>query len=188
MTYLSSFIWINVIFGSLVLLSYIVGISQFPEFRETLWGGVQGVLRERFIISMLFAALGYLTFCSFIIYFYISNGDNFKEFNFLTSFNVSQGLNFSVFIFLFFAAIWMPTLILFLQSSNSLFLYISNFSLWMTALGTIFILLLTSYGFLNLNSDFKGSIFSYFTLIGLIQVVSHCLILDGIIFVIKFPR
>ncbi len=188
MTYLSSFIWINVIFGSLVLLSYIVGISQFPEFRETLWGGVQGVLRERFIVSMLFAALGYLIFCSFIIYFYISNGDNFKEFNFLTSFNVSQGLNFSVFIFLFFAAIWMPTLILYLQSSNSIFLYVSNASLWITAFASILLLFFTSYGFVNITSDLKESIFSYLTLLGLIQVVSHCLILDGIIFVIKFPR
>ena len=188
MTYLSSFIWINIIFGFLVLLSYIVGISQFPEYREILWGGVQGDLRQKFIISMLFAALGYLIFVLFIVYFYISNGNSLKEFNFLTSFNVSQGLNFSVFIFLVFAAIWMPTLILFLQSSNSIFLYISNASLWITALGAIFIFFFTSYGFLNLTSDLKGSLFSYVTLLGLIQVVSHCLILDGIIFVIKFPR
>jgi len=188
LTYLSSFIWINIIFGFLVLLSYIVGISQFPEYRETLWGGVHGDLRQKFIISMLFAALGYLIFFLFIVYFYISNGDCFKEFNFLTSFNVSQGLNFSVFIFLVFSAIWMPTLILYLQSANSIFLYISNTSLWITALCAIFILFFTSYGFLNLASDLKGSLFSYVTLLGLIQVVSHCLIFDGIIFVIKFPR
>ena len=188
MTYLSSFLWINIIFGFLVFLSYIVGISQFPEYREALWGGVQGGLRQKFIISMLFAALGYLIFFLFIVYFYISNQGCFKEFNFITTFNISQGLNFSVFIFLVFAAIWMPTLILYLQSSNSIFLYVSNASLWITAFASILMLFFTSYGFVNITSDLKESIFSYLTLLGLIQVVSHCLILDGIIFVIKFTR
>ena len=188
MTYLNSFVWINIIFGLLVLISYIVGISQFPEYSESLWGGVQGALRQRFIISMLCAALGYLIFFSFVVYSYISNGDSSKEFNFLNSLNVSKSLNFSVFIFLVSAAIWMPTLILFLQSSNSIFFYLSNAFLWVTALAAISIFFCTTYGFLNLTSDIKVSLFSFITLLALFQVVFHCLIFDAIIFVLKFPR
>jgi len=188
MTYLNSFVWINIIFGLLVLVSYIVGISQFPEYHESLWGGVQGELRQRFIISMLFAALGYLMFFSFVVYSYISNGDCLKEFKFFNYFKFSNFLNFSVFIFLVSSAIWMPTLILFLLSSNSIFLYLSNVFLWVAAFAAILILLSTTYGFLNFTSDIKISLFSFITFLGLLQVVFHCLIFDGIIFVMKFPR
>ena len=188
LSYLSSFVWINLIFGFFVLLSYILGILQFPEYREALWGGVHGALRQKFIISMLIAAVGYLLFFSYIVYFYLINGDCLKQLHFLNILNFSQALNFSVLIFLAFAAIWMPTLIIYLQSSNSIFLYISNVSLWITAFASILIVLTTTFGFLNLNYNIKDSFFSYLTLAGLIQVVFHCLVIDGIIFVMKFPK
>jgi hypothetical protein len=78
--------------------------------------------------------------------------------------------------------------LMYLKSLNSIFWYLSVGSLSVTAFSAISILIFTTFGFLNLTFNIKTSIFSLITLIGLLQVVSHCLILDGIIWVSKFSR
>ena len=188
MTYLSTFIFINIFLGVLVLSSYFIAITQFAEYSESLWGGVQGSLRTTFIISMLFGALGYMIFFTFIIYSCLVEENCVKELYFYKSINVFSSLNFSVMIFLISASIWVPTILMYLKSLNSIFWYLSVGSLSVTAFSAISILIFTTFGFLNLTFNIKTSIFSLITLIGLLQVVSHCLILDGIIWVSKFSR
>ncbi|MBI62966.1 MAG: hypothetical protein CL775_02955 [Chloroflexi bacterium] len=188
MSYLSSFILINIFLGILVLSSYFVGITQFSEYSESLWGGVQGSLRKTFVISMLFGAVGYMIFFTFIIYSCLVEENYVKELYFYKSINLFGALNFSVIIFLISASIWMPTILMYLKFLNSIFWYVSVGSLVVTAFSAISILIFTAFGFLNITFNIKTSIFSFITLLGLLQVVSHCLILDGIIWVAKFSR
>ncbi len=45
-------ILINIIFGSLVLLSYYKGVNREPELSLKLWGGVPKVLQPYIVASM----------------------------------------------------------------------------------------------------------------------------------------
>ena len=55
-------IFINVIFGSLVLLSYYKGVNREPDLSLKLWGGVPKVLQPYIVASMFISALGYFFF------------------------------------------------------------------------------------------------------------------------------
>ena len=60
--YKVSLVIINIIFGSLVLLSYYNGINKNPELSLKLWGGVPKILHT-FIVSFMFVgAIGYFFF------------------------------------------------------------------------------------------------------------------------------
>ena len=55
-------IFINIIFGSLVLLSYYKGVNREPELSMKLWGGIPKVLQPYIVASMFISALGYFFF------------------------------------------------------------------------------------------------------------------------------
>ena len=57
-----SLILLNVIFGSLILLSYYKGLNKEPELSLKLWGGVPKVLQPYIIASMFISAIGYFLF------------------------------------------------------------------------------------------------------------------------------
>ena len=57
-----SLIMINLIFGSMVLCSYYIGLNKEPELSLKLWGGVPTILQPIIIGSMFISALGYFFF------------------------------------------------------------------------------------------------------------------------------
>ncbi len=60
-------ILLNLIFGSLVLLSYYNGINKNPDLSLKLWGGVPKILQP-FIVGCMFAgALGYFFFTAHLL-------------------------------------------------------------------------------------------------------------------------
>lgn len=52
---------INLLGGTAVIGSYVLGLSAHPGQTEALWGGVPVGLRPFYAVNMLFAAAGYLT-------------------------------------------------------------------------------------------------------------------------------
>ena len=60
--------WINLVGGCAVLLSYAHGISSNPTVRGEVWGGVPDMLRPLYTINMFLAAAGYFAFSYFIFF------------------------------------------------------------------------------------------------------------------------
>ena len=58
----TTLILINLIFGSLVLLSYYNGLNQQPELSSKLWGGVPTIIRPFIVGSMFVSAFGFFFF------------------------------------------------------------------------------------------------------------------------------
>jgi hypothetical protein len=96
------FLWINVVGGLAVILSYILPILTHQRNSEVLWGGISGGLRNLYFVSMLLAALSYFAFTYFILF--RLNPENVHIF---------QVMNFIVFpiiycFILIASALWMP--------------------------------------------------------------------------------
>ena len=77
-----SLVILNIIFGSLVLLSYYNGINKHPELSLKLWGGVPKVLHT-FIVSFMFVgAIGYFFFTAHLLLNIDTNYMFFGKFNY----------------------------------------------------------------------------------------------------------
>ena len=61
-----SWLWLIVLCGTLVPVSYVHGLVTHPEARGELWGGVPEALQPLYTISMLLATLGFFLFTGFI--------------------------------------------------------------------------------------------------------------------------
>ncbi len=94
--------WINIVGGSAVLLSYAHGISTNPTLRGEVWGGVPDTLRPLYTINMFLAAAGYFAFSYFVFFRLepdrarIGNRFGFSAFNLLYA------------MILIPSALWMP--------------------------------------------------------------------------------
>ena len=172
------FLTINLIGGLAVLGSYIIGLGMFPEYREALWGEVRGNLRTGILISMIFAALGYLAFCYVALF---QNG--LEDFNKSDWFN-SYTISILVGIFLISATFWLPSAIAYLHFSNTYWLVICIASLWSTAISLAVLLGIV------ITSDVKiiSSASHYVAIIGIGLITFHCLVFDAIIWSIKFTK
>ncbi len=163
--------------GIAVLSSYALCIILFPETREVLWGGISGTVRSFFVISMLIAATGYLSYLA--ITFLNPDLGQFRE----TLFLGSHSISILSLLFLISATLWMPTSVIYSKNPSFLMWLIVVFALWITALSIIAILAIT------LSSTFESKLsLKIISCIGLFYISFHCLILDGIIWVAKFPK
>ena len=168
------FVLVNFLGGVSVLGSYFLGLKNFPDLREDLWGGISGSLRVFFTLSMLGAAVGYLTFCFIMVFGPLGSAiaDSYLQWAFPSL----------VAIFLFSAAIWMPATIQYLNTANSLWWNLSVFALWTTALSLLILaVLLLFYSPETLDNWVK-----YIGVIGLGWITFHCLVLDACIWVALF--
>ena len=172
------FLIVNAIGGIAVLGSYAIGLGMFPEYREALWGEVRGTLRTGITISMLFAALGYLSFCYVALF---QNGlSDFNKVNWFNQYTVSV----LIAIFLISATFWMPTAIAYLNFSNTYWLVVCILSLWVTAISLVAILGIT----ITADLESIGSISHYVAIIGIGLITFHCLVFDAIIWAIMFTK
>ena len=55
-------ILINLIFGSMVLYSYYIGVTKEPDLSLKLWGGVPSILQPFIITFMFISGIGYFFF------------------------------------------------------------------------------------------------------------------------------
>lgn len=174
-----TFIAINVIGGLFVLGGYVLTLSVFPQYRESLWGGIHGGLRHWLVISMILAACGYLTFSSLVILRGISAIEPS-----LNAILGNRGVNLMTLVFLSSAALWMPLSVAYLHSGNQLLWLLTVSVLWVTALSLFVLTLIVAAGGVS-GFSFVDRVIST---AGLATITFHCLVMDGLIWVIRFHR
>ncbi|MDP6769562.1 MAG: hypothetical protein QF704_02560, partial [Anaerolineales bacterium] len=167
---------VNIFGGILVLGGYSLGIVFYSEYNEALWGGVTGTLRIIFTISMLPAAVGYLTFCYVTV---VKNGTEAINRNSVLGQHPVSVLSA---IFLTSASVWMPTLIAYIHTSESYWWVLSVSSLWVTALS---LLTLTIIAATTSTSEISQASKNA-AVIGLAYITFHCLVIDAIVWVSMF--
>ena len=176
MSHVQLFAAINIIGGVAVLSSYVGGILLYPEQREGLWGGIENRHRSYFVLSMLIAALGYLTFLYVAI---------FRSTDVLFQSNLPLGpytLSILCITFLSSATFWMPATILYLHLKQDWIWFVIVIALWITAISLI--------GMTGAVLSTTRDVFPYKILMsaGLVCTAIHCAIFDAAIWVAKFPR
>ena len=171
------FVLVNILGGVSVLGSYIFCLLMYPEHREALWGGVDASVKPIFVGSMLIAALGYMLFLYFMIF--KSGADMFDSGMLFGRFTPSIICA----VFLIAGTIWMPATVGYLNAPQHLFWNIVVASLWVTATSLIFLTLVVLVTIINEMTFTK-----ILSVCGLGYITLHCLILDAIIWVNRFPR
>lgn len=168
---------INIIGGIAVLGSYVYGILAFPELRQSLWGGIDGRWRIIFTLSMLPAAIGYLIFAHSTLF----RGGVLELQNSMLLIRILPHI-FTV-LFLFSSSIWMPATLSYLSTGNIAWWHAATTALWVTACSLIALLSLTTL--LYVAEPSRQTLVGLF---GLTYITFHCLVLDAVIWITRFPR
>ena len=174
MSNVSLFTSVNVLGAILVLGGYVITLMIFPEYRTALWGGVKGTTQSLFTISMLLAAAGYLVFIFVVLLKSNPNSANTEAFRLITCLSL---------IFLLASAIWMPATVAYIGKQHVFLWILAVSSLWITAAALISLVVLFSISDIGIESSKLKTA----SIIGLIYITFHCLVLDTIIWVFKFP-
>ena len=170
-------ILINVIFGSMVLLSYYNGLTKEPQLSAKLWGGVPSILHPIIITFMFISAVGYF----FFTYNFLFNVDANKIF-FLNRFNY-WSLHILYLLILIPSMLWIKLTFKYMMSGNSLDWIFVVIALSSVAIASIFLFLFT----IDLNMIAKP--FIYLTsIIGVSIFTFHTLFLDGFIWIFFFNK
>lgn len=163
-------LWINVIGGIAVILSYILPIVTHQGNSEPLWGGISGGLRNFYFVSMLLSALSYFAFTYFILF--RLNPETVRVF---------QVINFIVFpiiycLILIASALWMPlTYAMVGQPQTGLWIGIRTV-LFIVGLAALCLVI----ALLGLSPRHSG--FAYWlAVVGSIIFCLHTLVLDGMV-------
>jgi hypothetical protein len=106
-------LWINIVGGIAVLLSYAHGIVSHPITRSDVWGGVPDALRPLYTTNMFLAATGYFAFSYFV--FFKLDAENCRIGN-LFGFGI---FNLLYALILIPSAMWMPLTFAMLEAPSS---------------------------------------------------------------------
>jgi len=120
-------------------------------------------------------------FCSSRLFDYLT----FAEGQTIKPLDGKYGMEFFIFlytIYLILAALWMPSTFKVLESGNSNWWFLVQFSLWGVALST----LLMTLGLFMADNISNPSLHKWATL-GSVYVTFHCLVLDAWLWTGKFP-
>lgn len=173
----TEFLWINIIGGFLVLGGYVYALITHPESRLDLWGGVPINLRNWIVFSMFLAAIGY----SYSMYYLIFQGGlELKFFNGRLNYTVLRNL---LILFLFASSFWIHSTFSYLESPSLIKWVIIQIELWITAISLLFIMI----GLITANAEPQGMNY-YFSVAGLAMISFHCLALDAVFWIYKFPK
>ena len=173
-----TFVLVNIIGGVIVLGGYWIGIGNFPEHRNSLWGGINATWRQTIILSMLIAAVGYLTFCYFAVF---KDGATHFGNEWLLG---NHSVSILAAVFLISAACWIPFLLNYIIAGNSIWWALTVVVLWITALSLIALCLIVAC---YTGSDFS-TIEKSLSLVGLAAITFHCLVMDAILWVLLFHK
>jgi len=61
-------VWINLLGGTAVLASYVIGLRTPPGSSAALWGGVPQAILPLYNVSMLLATAGYFAYTAFLLF------------------------------------------------------------------------------------------------------------------------
>ena len=172
-----SLILLNIIFGSLVLLSYYKGVSREPELSLKLWGGVPSVLQPYIVASMFISAFGYFFFtANFLI-----NVDPLSV-KFLGRFNYWT-LHIIYLLILIPSALWIDLSFSYMKSQDALTWYSVVSVLYCVGIFSVILLLFTVDTYVDNNSKL------YFpSVIGACIFAFHTVFLDGLLWTAFFHR
>jgi len=170
-------IFINIIFGSLVLLSYYKGVNREPELSLKLWGGVPKVLQPYIVASMFISALGYFFFtANFLL------NVNSEEVKFLGKFNYWSLCVVYLFI-LIPSALWIELSFSYMKSGDVNTWYYAIFTLYCVAIFSVILLLFTVDTYVDNNSKLY-----LLSVLGASLFTFHTLFLDGLIWTFFFHK
>ena len=135
---------------------------------------MEGSWKNFFTVSMLPTAIGYIAFCFSVIS---------KSTDVYPNVIGTYTLGIMCAVFLISDTFRMPTTIVYIKTQQPLWWGGTVTSLWITALSLISLTLIVSYTQTNVSLFHK-----YLVLISLSYITLHCLVLDSIIRVSKFPK
>jgi hypothetical protein len=167
---------INLIAGGSVIASYIQGVLAHPGKSAKLWGNVPPGLIPFYTVSMVTAAMGYLMF-TFYLLFYV-NPDNSKIFGHY-SFPL---FNWLYAIILIFSALWMPLTFIMLDHPSTLLWLAIRFVLAAVGLGSIFF-----FAALYTLQPTEPALAHYAALTGVVFFALQTAVLDAIVWPAYFP-
>ena len=167
------FLGINLLGGLSVLSSYIFCMILYPDRSASLWGSASDPVITFFVISMVLAALGYISFTIFLLR---GNKLDAVRVGTISGANIINSLYLVVLVC---STIWMPASISFSMSENILTEFIIRLVLWMVGLASVLILILIC----KIKFSYGKSSFLYhmFALLGAMIFTIHTLILDAVI-------
>ena len=170
-------IFINIMFGSLVLLSYYKGVNREPELSLKLWGGVPKVLQPYIVASMFISALGYFFFtANFLL------NINPEEAKFLGKFNYWSLCVVYLFI-LIPSALWIELSFSYMKSGDINTWYYTVSTLYCVAIFSVVLLLFTVDTYVDNSSKLYLP-----SVLGASLFTFHTLFLDGLIWTFFFHR
>ena len=168
---------INIIGGLFVLGGYVYALINNPTNRMQLWGGVPENYRSWIVGMMFVSAFGYCYAMKFLLldegiplkFYYGLLGERF--------FLITQ------IIFLLSAALWIHTTFSHLNEPSQIKWFLINIELWSTGLSILAIFL----GVVFIND--RPSTYAYYVaVIGLFAISFHCIFLDALLWINKFPK
>jgi hypothetical protein len=167
------FLFILLVLGTLVPLSYIIGLG---DKADTMWGGVPSNIRPLYTISMLISAIGFFIFSTYTFLNVFKDG-------FILPYSLKKWtIHLSYLLILIPSALWIPLVNVMLDRPSTLIWVAIRSVLILVALGTLILLILIT----KAKKEEKG-LFYYASVVGLILFLFHTGILDAIIWPILFP-
>jgi hypothetical protein len=162
---------INILGGAAVMLSYVYGLKGQTGGANVLWGGVPQGIRPVYTVSMIFSALGYLSFI-----FYILFRANPAESSF------SYSLYFAIFIVILGAsAFWMPLTNMFVNNGGTGLWIAIRAVLALVGLGSIALV----WVLLGVQADAHGTAW-WLAVVGASYFALHTAVLDAIVWAALF--
>ena len=167
---------LNIIFGSLVLLSYYNGINKHPELSLKLWGGVPKILHT-FIISFMFVgAIGYFFFTAHLLLNIDSNYMFFGKFNYWY-------LHIIYLLILIPSALWMDLTFLYMNDSTTM-----NWAYVVSCLYCVAFFSVVLFLFI-VDTNVDKSHWLYLpAVLGSLAFAFHTVFLDGLIWTFFFNK
>jgi len=170
---------INLIFGSMVLLSYYLGVNRLKDAGKDpalLWGGVPDVLQPIIVLFMFLGAIGYFFF----------------TYNFLVNVNPEEVLFLNKFKFwtlhMLYLLIFIPSMLWIYQTIN----YMESGTQfdWILTVCILFTVAISSVVLFLFTIDLKtDNTFMYLSSVcGAAIFTFHTLFLDGLIWTIFFHK
>ncbi|MDD3648462.1 MAG: hypothetical protein PHS44_08280 [Candidatus Dojkabacteria bacterium] len=162
-------LWIILLFGSLVLLSYILVLGNFPGGTDAFWGSMPEKYLSPYYVSMLLSAFGYFIFTSFILVRIDSK-----------TFKVTS-LGYKVFwiLYLFLlvpSALWTPLVRIYLDENTTLLWVVIRLVLILVGLATLGVLLIL----LNSRNKYRG-MYYWLSVVSAVFFFFHTGILDAFV-------
>ena len=170
---------INVVFGSMVLLSYYHGVGKMKSLGKDpslLWGGVPDTIQPFIITFMFLGAIGY----AFFTYNFLVNV-NPDEVLFLNKFKYST-LHILYLLVFIPSALWIYQTMNYMSSGTQIDWIITVGLLFTVAISSIFILLFT------IDLQIENKYMYLASVIGALLFTFHTLFLDGLIWTVFYHK